>query len=201
MIELFHIMSSKSFSSVAWLHLWKKPWNKFPCQLSTHILNLKSTLIVLICGLLEDVWHVFEPNCLWSGLVKVINGIYGTYSRLYLHLQARRLQEGIYGTYSRLYLHLQARRLQEHIFNLETWTNTYTRLYPHLQTRRLQEHIFKLENMSKTYIQDYIYICKQEGYKSTSLVWKTWTNHTRHVLQGQWDMGQLNEIDCYLGPW
>jgi hypothetical protein len=27
--------------------------------------------------------------------------------------------DGIYGTYTRLYLHLQARRLQEHTFNLE----------------------------------------------------------------------------------
>jgi hypothetical protein len=60
--------------------------------------------------------------------------------------------------------------------------NTYTRLYLHLQARRLQEDIFNLENMSKAHIQDYIYICKQEGYEKTFSIWKTWTNHTRHVL-------------------
>lgn len=63
-IELFHIMSSKSFSSVAWLHLWKKPWNKFLWQLSTHIFNAKSTLIVLICGL---PW-----GCLWAKLFLIM---------------------------------------------------------------------------------------------------------------------------------
>ncbi len=136
----------------------------------------------------------------------MIDGIYGTYTRLYLQLQVRRLQEHIFNSenmknhiYKIIFTFANKKATRTHLQFGKHEQNTYTRLYLHLQTKRLQEHIFNLENMSKTHIQDYIYICKQEGYKNTSSIWETWTNHTRHVLQGKWDMGQLNEISCYLG--